>query len=156
MSANTQADDRLEQSAGNGTVEQKLIACIGALLESAGHLRKALVGRDVEAIWEALGEQEEQAGLLNEYSALWHEMREATGGDARGPGDTERRRIRIEMKRLQALQRANSMLAQSFLSAIRKAIDSVNAAAPGSARGAYSRHGRRRSGTSSRLLRRIG
>ena len=78
------------------TLEEKLAACIRALLDSAKRLREALVARNPEAIWEALGEQEEQAGLLNEYGTLWQQM-----GGTSSAGDEERRRLRLEITRLQ-------------------------------------------------------
>ena len=151
-----EASEQRDHSEGNGTVEQRLRGCIESLLTSARRLRAALATRDVEAIWEALAEQEEQAGLLTEYGSLWQEMRAEPGQSAWGHGDTEHRHMHVEMKRLQALQRANSMLAQSFLSAIRKAIDSANSEASGLPGGTYSKHGRRRPGVNSRLVKRLG
>jgi len=138
----------------DGTVEQKLTGCVQALLGSADRLKSALVARNAGAIWDALGEQEEQAGLLNEYSALWQQL--VTAGGTPTAHDLERRRLRLEIRRLQALQRANSMLAQSFLSAVRKTIDSVTSQATKTSGNTYSKRGRRRSGTSSGLVQRLG
>lgn len=138
----------------HATVEQKLTACVGALLTSANRLKEALVARNVEAIWDALGEQEEQAGLLNEYSALWQQLMAVAGTPT--ALDVERRRLRLEIKRLQALQRANSMLAQSFLSAVRKAIDSVTDQAANVSAGTYSKLGRKRTAATSGLVQRLG
>lgn len=135
----------------HATLEEKLEVCIRGLLDSAKRLREALVARDPEAIWEALGEQEEQAGLLNEYGTLWQQL-----GGTTSATDEERRRLRLEIKRLQALQRANSMLAQSFLSAVRKAIGSVAGQAANTGAGTYSKFGRKRAAMSSGLIQRLG
>ena len=138
------------------SVEEKLACCLRALLDSAQRLKTALVERNVNGIWDALGEQEEQAALLNEYSSLWQEMnQDRTDGSQAEDGSDPYRRMRVEMKRLQALQRANSMLAQSFLSAMRKAMDSVTQSDATSSAGIYSKLGRQR-GRSSRLLHRYG
>jgi hypothetical protein len=64
--------------------------------------------------------------------------------------------LRLEIKRLQALQRANSMLAQSFLSAVRKAIGSVADQATNGGAGTYSKFGRKRAAMSSGLVQRLG
>jgi hypothetical protein len=138
------------------TVEGKLMGCVAALMESAAKLRTALVRRDVETIWQALAEQEDKAGMLSEYATLWNEMNPAEGTDQTNPHGTERRHIRIQIKRLQALQRANSMLAQSFLSAVRKAVGSVAAQASGLPGGMYSHRGRPRPGTHASLVKRFG
>lgn len=140
----------------DGSVEQKLTGCIRALLAAAGRLKSALVARDADAIWEALGEQEEQAGLLNAYSTLWQEMTDGADPSAPSRLDAERRRLRIEIKRLQALQRANSMLAQSFLSAVRKAIGSVSEQAASNSAGTYSKLGRRHTPSTPALVQRLG
>jgi hypothetical protein len=140
--------------AGTGdTIEEKLMACIRSLLESANRLKTALVARNVEAIWDALAEQEEQAGLLNEYTALWRQL--ADLANPKTALDLERRRLHLEIRRLQALQRANSMLAQSFLSAVRKAVSTVTDQAANKG-GTYSKLGRRRVGANSGLVKRYG
>lgn len=142
--------------AAGETVETKMIACVKSLHESAQNLKTALVARDSDAIWDALGEQEEQAALLNEYSTLWQQMTADADSDTTIELAEKRRRIRLDMKRLQALQRANSMLAQSFLSAVRKAIRSVSEPAAKSASVTYSKSGRQRPHAASRLVRRFG
>jgi len=140
-----------KQFRDHSSIEEKLACCVRSLLDSAKQLREALVARNPEAIWEALGEQEEQAGLLNEYGALWQQL-----GAAAPVADEERRRLQLEIKRLQALQRANSMLAQSFLSAVRKAIGSVASQATHPAAGTYSKLGRKCAAVNSGLVQRLG
>lgn len=134
----------------HSSIEEKLATCVRALLESAKRLREALAARNPDGIWEALGEQEEQASLLNEYGTLWQEL-----GETIPVADDERRRLRLEIKRLQALQRANSMLAQSFLSAVRKAIGGVSEQTSNPA-GTYSKAGRRRGAVNAGLVQRLG
>jgi regulator of replication initiation timing len=148
-----QIPEKTKTRESGDTVEQKLMDCVRSLLESAGRLKSALVGRNVEAIWDALAEQEEQAGLLNEYTALWKEMSALVTPET--ALDLERRRLQLEIRRLQALQRANSMLAQSFLSAVRKAVNTVTDRASNGG-GTYSNLGRRRAGGNSGLVKRYG
>jgi hypothetical protein len=54
------------------------------------------------------------------------------------------------------MQRANSMLAQSFLSAVRKAIGSVAGQAANAGTGTYSKFGRKRAAMNSGLVQRLG
>lgn len=145
-----------QMKTGEEPVEAKLIGCVRTLLDSGERLKRALVSRDVDEIWSALGEQEEHASMLNEYAALWQELAETTNAAREETIAAKRRTIRLEMKRLQALQRANSMLAQSFLSAVRKAIQSVETSATKSPVNTYSKQGRQRGQSASRLVRRFG
>lgn len=106
------------------SIQQKLNQTIDLLMDSSLQLRQAITARKTEEIWDILANQEEQAINFNQFFQLWQEM-----SQPELLTDTERHErqtIRQKLIRLKAIQQANAALTHSYLSAVRKAIDSVS------------------------------
>ncbi len=135
-------------------LETKLLSTVERLTLLSLELRKALVQQNSNAIWDVMAKQEEQALLLDEYGRLWNEM---NGSDENLDKETAsmRKFIRRHLVKLRAVQSTNASLAQSFLSAIRKAMNTVGKKYA-SKRNTYTSKGRMGINYSSVLVRKFG
>lgn len=137
------------------SLHEKLMECIIDLMKLSNSLREALVRRDTERIWDILAEQEEQAVMLDEYSRLWHDMTDSDTGVVSEETTAIRKTLRHQLNHLRAVQQSNAMLAQGFLSAIRKALSSLGKEA-GPRPNVYNKKGRMGGKRSSVIVRRLG
>lgn len=103
------------------------IARFGDLLKASESLRKALVARDVEAIWAAVNSQEKIVGFCTKaYEARSGERAEAGGDDAQPVSAKETELV----DGLRRLQRTNRRVAGGFLEAVDRTLSSLGASAP--------------------------
>jgi len=133
----------------------KLFLSIMKLLQTSIELREALTNRSAEQIWQTLAKQEEQAALLEEYSNLWNQLQEVKSFMNNADDKILREKIQQNLQKLRSMQRSNALLAQSFLSAVRKALSSGNRNKRHSSQ-IYNRRGRKSRRASSNIINRQG
>lgn len=147
--------DRQNNSRTPASVETRILTCIQKLIDLSKALREAITQRSADKVWDILSLQEEQAMMLEQYSKVWHDMQQCTASE--DPEKEQlRKQIRTDIQKVKAMQQSNSMLAQSFLSAIRKAIDSLSAGSGQKKTKVYNQRGRVGSKGPSRIIRQLG
>lgn len=144
----------LDNSPGDepALIEKKIHRRVVKLLDLARSLRNAIVERAPDKVWDVLAQQEEHAALLEEYSRLWEEMTPPSDNPEK---KQLKEKIRRDLRVLKTLQKSNTVLAQSFLSAIRKALGRVTDRGTSEKR-LYDRRGRPGLNARSVLIKRIG
>ena len=111
------------QNNNGSSLTGKLHHCIMQMVKNSIDLREALTQRSSDMIWEILARQEEQASLLDEYSQLFNQLDECRQGVVGDEEQKLRDKMKFDLNRLKSIQKSNSILAHSFLSAVRKAMN---------------------------------
>jgi hypothetical protein len=137
------------------SLPEKLRNCAEALLDSAGRLRDALIHHRTAEIWRLLAAQEEQMSLLEQYRRLWTETRPADSIQASPELTALQQRVRESLQRVRDVHRANFVLAQGLLSAVRRAMTRMDGST-GAPDSVYTDRGRPRLRNTSVVVNRIG
>ncbi|OGV66162.1 MAG: hypothetical protein A3K19_19560 [Lentisphaerae bacterium RIFOXYB12_FULL_65_16] len=137
------------------SLPEKLRNCTEALLDSATRLREALIHHRTTDIWELLARQEEQMSLLEQYRRTWVDTRPSSAALESTETTALRQRIRESLQRVRDVHRSNFALAKGLLSAVRRAMASVDGGM-GTTGSVYTDQGRPRCRNTSVIVNRIG
>jgi hypothetical protein len=112
----------IEPAASEPGLLERLTGAADELLASSRALREAVVERDADRVWDVLAAQEEQALRFEEYARLWQDL---NGAVPKASETEEIQVLRARLVELRGVQRANAGLVHGFLSAIRRALNTL-------------------------------
>ncbi|MBN2643695.1 MAG: hypothetical protein JXR78_18745 [Victivallales bacterium] len=134
-------------------VSDQLKRIIGDLTDSSVRLQSAVVARDVEAVWQIIGEQQESMALFDKYNYLWKQIVVDTG--IQSPQITQiKSELNENLEHLKQTGSKNAVLIRSFLAAINKAFKRT--VGLGAKSKVYSKKGKMSYKQASMLINRLG
>lgn len=114
--------------ASGGTFSEKLWNQVCLMLESADHLREALIHRESQLIWSILADQEKHAVELEKTAEIWQQV----SADSDDENILQaKKEIRTKIKTLKMREKVNYNLARSYVSAIERSFVKAGAGLAG-------------------------